>query len=340
MSKELEKYEDVVLSSRVRLARNLSGALFPNKMDNNMAEEVKNKVFGSFYQDRDKISVADLTAVNRQAFVEKHLSSPLLMKNEHSGLVLSKDEKIAIMINEEDHLRIQCILQGLDLHTALSIAMQEDETIHKEIAYAEDPLWGFLTACPTNVGTGLRASTMMHLPALSLQGSMQGIQQMLDENGLQLRGMYGEGSEALGHIYQVSNRSSIARSEEAIVQYVTDATLAIVERERKAREAIIHAPSITLCDRISRALGTLRYAQLLSLEEFMRLWSDVGLGIACNLLDADRKKINTLLIEAQPAQLLMAAKSQNLQEAAKLRADLCRKVLKEENENLSGTNKE
>ncbi|HHY81205.1 MAG TPA: protein arginine kinase [Clostridiales bacterium] len=281
---------DVVISSRIRLARNLANYPFPPVMKPQhaaeIAENIRNSVIGRrSSQGLSFMFIRDVPIVERQILVEKHLASQDLMQNyEVSALIMDKDEKITIMINEEDHIRMQCILPGFQLNQSWDILNSVDDMLESQVEYAFHDELGYLTSCPTNVGTGMRSSVMMHLPALTLNQQMNAILQTISKIGLTARGIYGEGSEALGSIYQISNQITLGLSEEEIINNLTIACRQIIDKERMARKALWDANGIQFEDALWRAYGILLNARVLELKEFMALLSQVRLGVSLGLI--------------------------------------------------------
>ena len=221
------------------------------------------------------------------------------MKN--AGILLNNNEDVAIMINEEDHLRIQVMKPGFNLEDALTEASNLDDKISEKIKYAYNEKYGYLTACPTNVGTGLRASVMLHLPALRLIGKIDRVLDVVNKVNLNVRGVYGEGSEAIGDLYQVSNKASLGLSEEEVVNNVKGIVQKLIEQERKARE-YLKSKGIDFEDRVYRAYGSLMYAKKMSYAECAKLISMVRLGINMGIIDEiDNKKLNEISIFTKPA---------------------------------------
>ena len=232
---------DVVLSSRIRLARNLADIPFPQAMDKIDRDSVIHGVYRSIAgsdspigEEFQFLSMKDLSHVDRQILVEKHLASPDLMKyHERSAILVNWQEECSIMINEEDHIRLQCILPGYQLKRGLDYLDNIDDIIEAQLPYAFDPNLGYLTSCPTNLGTGMRASIMLHLPILATTGQMKAMLQTLAKIGVTVRGLYGEGSEVMGDIYQISNQITLGASEEEIISNLEIVTKQIVKKENK-----------------------------------------------------------------------------------------------------------
>ncbi|RKJ19482.1 ATP--guanido phosphotransferase, partial [Butyricicoccus sp. 1XD8-22] len=226
------------------------------------------------------LEIDDLKGLEKRVLVEKHLISPRLAEHAtHGAVLLSDQEDISIMINEEDHIRIQCLFPGLQISEALERANVIDNILEERIDYAFDEKLGYLTSCPTNVGTGLRASVMVHLPALILTHQMNRIIPAINQLGLVVRGIYGEGSEALGNIFQISNQITLGKSEEDIIGDLISVVQQIVAQERAAREALVKTSSIQLENKVFRSYGILANSRIIETKEASECLSDVRLGI-------------------------------------------------------------
>jgi len=249
------------------------------------------------------MDIETLPEVDRLFLIERHLISPDLLKNaSNASVLLKKDETISIMINEEDHIRMQSIQHGLDLDEAYAIASDIDSELGSKLKYSFDPQLGYLTACPTNLGTGMRASVMLHLPALKLVNGLANVFSAFSKVGFTVRGIYGEGTEALGDMYQISNRTSLGLKAEDLLQNVKRAANKIIDSEKLARENLIKNQKNEIEDRIFRSYATLKYARMLNSKEFMGLISDLKLGIYLGLLnDNDNNTADKLIIDMQPA---------------------------------------
>ncbi|MBW8350584.1 protein arginine kinase [Bacillus sp. IITD106] len=299
---------DVILSSRIRLARNFRNYKFPTLFSNEEAREIINQLkdihsdlFHS-YGVMEFLEVEELKTLQKRVLVEKHLISPRLAENaSHGAVILSENEDISIMVNEEDHIRIQCLFSGLQINEALKRANEIDDLLEEKIDYAFDENLGYLTSCPTNVGTGLRASVMVHLPALILTRQMNRIIPAINQLGLVVRGIYGEGSEALGNIFQISNQITLGKSEEDIVGDLTSVVQQIIAQERSAREALVKTSNIQLEDRVFRSYGILANSRVIETKEAAECLSDVRLGIDTGYIKHLSKNIlNELMILTQP----------------------------------------
>lgn len=329
------EHSDIVMSTRIRLARNLTGYSFPVTYKEDDALNVDKIVTGTLLDDVEGDSysymkMSELSPLERKVLVEKHLVSPQLIDPEKQGAVmLSADETVSIMINEEDHVRIQCIFPGLQLTEAYSQANAVDDSLEKKLPYAFDEQFGYLTSCPSNTGTGLRASVMMHLPALTMTKQIERIIPAMSRLGLVVRGSYGEGSKALGNVYQVSNQITLGKSEKEIIEDLESITTRLIAYERKSRDVLLEKSRIALENRLFRSLGTLKYARLLQTGEAARCLSDVRLGIDLDIIkDVDVSVLNELMIFMQPAFLQQYAKAELTQEERDIfRAKLFRERL-------------
>ncbi|MGD6818626.1 protein arginine kinase [Metabacillus sp. 84] len=300
---------DIVLSSRIRLARNIEQFRFPA-----LASDEESQNILSLFEERFSeqsfpdigsfvlLKMSDLEHVQKRVLVEKHLISPNLAEDSSfSGCLLSVNEEVSIMVNEEDHVRIQCLFPGLQVKEALEVAGRLDDWIEKEVDYAFDENRGYLTSCPTNVGTGMRASVMMHLPALALTKQMNRIVPAINQLGLVVRGIYGEGSEALGNLFQISNQITLGKSEEDIAEDLLSVVQQLIAQERSAREAVLQTSKIQLEDRIYRSYGVLANSRIIESKETARCLSDVRLGIDLGLIqNVSRNILNELMILTQP----------------------------------------
>ncbi|PLR84806.1 protein arginine kinase [Bacillus canaveralius] len=300
---------DIVLSSRVRLARNLNeftfSTLYSSEEASRILKTIEERVLtggpGSLGK-LELLKMEELQPLQKRVLIEKHLISPQLAKDSSSGAcLLSENEEVSIMINEEDHIRIQCLFPAFQLAEALDMANKVDDWMEEQVNYAFDEKLGYLTSCPTNVGTGLRASVMMHLPALVLTQQINRIIPAINQLGLVVRGIYGEGSEALGNIFQISNQMTLGKSEQDIVEDLKSVVSQLISQERSAREALAKTANIQLEDRVFRSLGTLANSRIIETKEAARCLSDVRLGIDMGFIKNVSKTIlNELMILTQP----------------------------------------
>ncbi|GEO26697.1 protein-arginine kinase [Alicyclobacillus acidoterrestris] len=329
--------DDIVISSRIRVARNIQGYPFPILQTDSHATEVIQLVeqamstmsvnqLGNY----EMVRCRDLSPLDRQVLVEKHLISPdLAQQDKHGAVVLRDDELVSIMVNEEDHIRIQCILPGMRLKESWQLATSIDDALESKLTYAFHEKYGYLTACPTNVGTGIRASVMMHLPGLALSGSIQRLLSAVSQVGLAVRGIYGEGSESYGNLFQVSNQITLGETEEEIIDNLQSVVAQLIGHERNAREQLLQRNRVQLEDRVSRSFGILAYARRMDSRETLERLSDVRLGIDLGIIQGVSAGIlKELMISTQPAFLQkyfnreLSASERDIRRAALIRERL------------------
>ena len=326
---------DIVMSSRIRLARNLADFPFISRAspaDRQEIERTLRKVVHERVSREDWLyfDVEKLDSLDRQFLVERHLISRELAESEGSRAVaISKSDQISLMVNDEDHLRIQVMRSGLDLQAVWEDINRIDDGIESDVTYAYSQQLGYLTACPTNVGTGMRCSVMLHLPALVITRQIDKVFRSLQKISLAVRGFFGEGSQAMGDFYQISNQITLGNSEQSLLKEVGAVVPVIIEYERQAREVLKKESHQHLHDRISRAYGILRSAQTISSEETMYHLSSIRMGINLGLIkDIQIPRINELFIYTQPAHLQkmrgieMDAADRNIERARYLRRHL------------------
>lgn len=301
----------IVLSSRVRLARNYEDLPFSPRITPEQSEQCVQRTLDALRDLKEAYTFYPLRGmedVEQRALVESHLISPDLLKNQEEGAVLIReDQKVAVMMNEEDHLRIQAFAPGDDLPSAARHAFAIEDALQKKLSFAFDPQLGYLTACPTNTGTGMRSSMMLHLPLLTRTQQMGKVIQLAAKIGLTLRGIYGEGSEAQGDLYQLSNQVTLGRTEKEIADMVAALARQIAEMEESARDKAREEDPSGLEDRLFRSWGLCRYARRMPLAEFMVHFSNLRLGADLGLLPIDTAACDRLLTAAQPAHVVQAA---------------------------------
>ena len=328
---ETTAQNDIAVSCRIRLARNLQGIPFPNRMTaddrRELNQRVKDAVLNGnspFAKSLKFINMSDIPEIQRYAMVERHIISPeFAAKTEESAIILSDDESISIMIGEEDHLRIQVINSGMNLKKAYDLAESVDAFLGARLNFAFDNRLGYLTECPTNLGTGLRASVMLHLPALENNGEIVGLIDSISKIGFTVRGMYGEGSKSLASLYQISNQITLGISENNALENLKVIAMQLIEKEQTARQSL---DIIKLEDICWRALGTLQNARILSSEEMINLISRVKLGIGMGIINKECSPIK-ILIEAQPFMLMQKNGSMNPTDRDIYRANMIREEL-------------
>jgi len=329
----------IVISSRIRLARNLKKYPFYMKITKEqseaMIEDIKNAVFNNqnlLNENLEYIELNKLDKVNKISMVEKHIISPALVKSiKPTALILKQDETISIMLNEEDHIRIQVIAADDNIDEVYKLSNKIDDLIEENVEYAYDNDYGYLTSCPTNVGTGMRASYMIHIPLIELTGQIKQIVQFISKFGLTIRGIYGEGSEPQGGIYQISNQITLGKKEEAIISNLKTVTSQIIEQEQKLRQKLISENYITLEDQVYRAYGLVSNAKIMALDEAMRDLSYVRLGYEMRVLEEPLplSNIYNIMINIQPANLTKyAGKNLGKDEINIVRAEFIRNQFK------------
>jgi len=328
---------NIVISSRVRLARNIDGFQFFNWAKPKEKEEILCAIRTTLEKSRFLkkslfLKMRDLTELDRQFLVERHLMSPEhIAEPEHKGLLVDDKETISIMVNEEDHLRLQVLQSGFNVVEAWRISNEIDTDLGKRVRYAFSPQWGYLTACPTNTGTGLRASIMLHLPALVMTNQIGRVFQAISKLGLTLRGFYGEGTEAIGNFFQVSNQVTMGHSESDLIDKISGIVDKLVKREESTRNMLLSKNKDEISDKIWRAYGTLKSARIITSNEAIKLLSAIRLGVDLGIADEiDKALINKLFILTQPAHLQkIEGKLLNPNQRDYKRADIIRKKLTE-----------
>lgn len=308
--KERGPWSPIVISSRMRLARNLKDFFFPHRADEKQLAEVRSLIGDVVVNDPALkeftfIPLEELSLLDRLMLLEEHLISPdFSAGGKRRAVVLSHDGQVSIMVNEEDHLRIQSLLSGLQLLETKRVVDEIDErlSVHLDFAFLEN--WGYLTACPTNVGTAMRASVMMHLPGLVMAKRMRGVVDFLSERGTAVRGLFGEGTRALGNLYQISNQITLGEAEEEIITVLSEVCREVVKEEEKARKILLKDDEMGALDGVYRALGILSYAKKVSFEEAIDLLSTLRLGVETGLLPSfDGINLNELMFLVRPAHL-------------------------------------
>jgi len=329
-------HHQIVISSRVRLARNLRNRAFPGwakKAERtSILELIRPRVEElTEMQDSFSESLQELSALERQVLVERHLiSREHAAKGVGSAVVMNRRQTLSIMINEEDHLRMQSIRSGLQLKQAFKLVDKIDSALEGKLEFAYDQRLGYLTACPTNVGTGMRASAMLHLPGLVLSELINQVIQAVGKIGLAVRGLYGEGTEAMGNLFQISNQTTLGEKEDEIINRLSKVIETIIEKEHDARQVLLQKRSNTLWDQIGRAYGVLTYAHAMASKEALNLLSIIKLGVDLGAFPEDRRlPIDELFIDTQPAHLQKSSQQKlNAEERDHLRAQIIRERLK------------
>ena len=330
------KDSDIIVSSRIRLARNIKEFPFKIKMTkedkNKLLEKVK-FITPSIGYGLKFLYLKDMDDITKMSLVEKHILSPeMALKKEQDGAILINDEEnICIMLNEEDHIRLQVFASGLDLQNTLNLAVEIDEKLDELLGFSASEKYGFLTACPTNVGTGLRASVMVHLPALKITGNLNKLLHIVNSFGMTIRGAYGEESKAKSDIYQISNNQTLGITEKEIVTNLENITKKVMEQERLARKYLAKN-SDDLEDKVYRSYGILTNARKLTSEECDNLLSDIKLGTDLGIIEElDDSKVKELMLYTKPANLQKrVGKILDANERDKNRTEVIKKIVKGE----------
>ena len=297
--------KNIVITSRIRLARNLKNYKFPTKMSDEEYEKVISEVKDAVDKQKSNYKLTymkDLSEVEKSVLIENHLISPALVeKKKAAAFILSPDEKVSIMLNEEDHIRIQTLEKGMSLKECWNESTKIDDIIEEHVDYAFDKELGYVTSCPTNIGTGMRASVMVHLPALSITNQIDKLLYGISQLGVSVRGVYGEGTKSMGHLYQISNQGTLGASEETLIDKISQMVMQIVEKEEKMREYLKKNNSFEIEDDIYRAYGLLTNARRMTAKEAMKLLSLVKLGKEMGIMQiVGERDIYNLMVKIQP----------------------------------------
>jgi len=323
-----------ILSSRVRLARNIKKYRFQQKLSSEdaklMVQEAQDSMTRAGAKMFHQMDIKALGETEQKLFLEKHIVSPEFLKgNLPQSLLVSEDQNISVMLGEEDHIRIQSVQPGDMLAKALENANQIDDLIEESVEFAFHPEFGYLTACPTNTGTGLRASFMIHLPCLERSDGIKKLLPTINRVGITLRGLYGEGTAPMGSIYQISNQTTLGKSEEDIIQGLQFVTNTVIEKENAAMEKLLSAHRGDTENTIYRAYGNLAYSRKITAKEAMDMLSLVRLGYMADLLDKPKpnKQIYQIMMEIQPGHLMgVARREMNEAERDTARANYLREI--------------
>lgn len=334
--KNEDKERDIVISSRVRLARNIKDMPFPVLLPENRARHLtktieeclnSNEGLATIFK---KFDLSELKNNEKRVLVEKHLISRELGTHWGAAVFINDGEDLSIMVNEEDHIRIQCILDGFQLYNTYEQADKMDDVLEGCMEFSFHERFGYLTSCPTNAGTGMRASVMLHLPSMTLNNQIHSMMMTLSKFGLTIRGIHGEGTQALGDLYQISNQNTMGVTEHEIIDTLHDVAREIIKKERDLRYDILQNNRIYLEDKIYRAYGILSNARSINSEESMKLLSLVRLGADLELLDQKLSVINRLLLDIQPGILASTyGEAMNDMERDRVRAEHIRRELME-----------
>ena len=337
-------YEDAVtdrgfiISARVRLARNVKKYPFRAKLTEQLAKEMVAETTASITEGRtiwanSFMNISDYSEIDNKMFIEKHIISPEFAANKQpKGLLLQEEENISIMLNEEDHIRIQTLAPGDSLVKCWESANHIDNLIEETIEFAFDKNYGYLTACPTNAGTGLRASYMIHLPLLEKSGQLKNMLPAIGKFGIAIRGLYGEGTESMGNIFQVSNQVTLGKSEEEIIEGLQNVAQNVIEKEQALRDKAMQTHRLDIENNIHRSYGILKYSRKTNLKEAMNMLSEIRLGRAMGLFYyPSPKSLYQVMMEIQPGHIQRKA-GETMDETALdvARADYLRDIFKEE----------
>ena len=326
---------DIVISSRVRLARNFSGFPFVSKADKTKRQEIidfaSEQLKMPFYSEKMTFKTLDsMQPLERSILAERYIITEKLANDcEGTAVVVTPNESLSVMINEEDHLRIQAFSSGLDISSAWQEVISIEDKFQEKVSYAFSEQYGYLTACPTNVGTGIRISAMLHLPALHITKQIEKVLNAARDMHLAVRGQHGEGSEPAGDLFQVSNQTTLGKTEEQIIEEIT--TLAIepiVEYERRAREKLLKESPVLVDDKVYRAMGILNNARLITSQEAMFFLSQLRMGVSMGKIDIPLRVINEITLLVQPAHLqFLCGNNLEASHRDQFRADLIRQKL-------------
>ncbi len=325
---------DVVVSTRIRLARNITDVPFPARMTApNDAEKVHRLAKESLLKASDfrYFRLSDMSELEKRVLVEENVISADLLRSRFGGLISNSDQSVSVMLIEEDHYRLQSLASGLDIYKAYDEADRLDNLLSEGVQYAFDEKLGFLTSCPTNVGTGLRASVMLHLPALTAAKALPRITSMIGKVGMTVRGAFGEGSAALGAFYQISNQITLGVSESEILSRLLSMANKVINFERGTRKELYSSLGIALEDRIWRAVGVLKYARRIGDAEAQKLLSDVAFGVSLGIVEGITSgELYEVMMNTRPAIIAQRDGHINPAERDAARAEIIKKVLTKE----------
>lgn len=331
----VDKEKEIVMTSRIRLARNLNNYKFPTKMTNEEALSLIRDTNNAINEDSSNLNykltyMKDLSDVEKNVLIERHLISPALAENKDKGaFLLSPDNNTSIMINEEDHIRIQTLGLGMCINECWDQGNKLDDVLEGKLNFAFDRELGYITSCPTNIGTGMRASVMLHLPALSITNQIDKLMYAVSQLGVAVRGVYGEGTKSMGHLYQISNQGTLGASELKLIDKITQIVDQIIDKEKNTRALLKKNNKEELEDEIYRAYGVLTNARSMSTDEAMKLISFVKLGKEIEIIEkVQNKDLYDLMIKAQPNNILSIANGElSVKERDIKRAELIRNEL-------------
>ncbi|HOG63126.1 MAG TPA: protein arginine kinase [Sedimentibacter sp.] len=319
------------MTSRIRLARNLKNYKLPIYMTESESNSVINEIYNavSKHENYKLTYMKDLSDVKKNSLIENHIISPALANKRNEGaFLLSPDGKTSVMINEEDHIRIQTIEDGLSLKECWKLSNEVDDIIEESVDYAFDRELGYITACPTNIGTGMRASVMLHLPALSITNQIDKLLYGVSQLGVAVRGVYGEGTKSIGHLYQISNQGTLGASEETLIDKINQIVMQIIDKEKNTREHLMKNNYDDLEDDFCRAYGLLTNARKMTVDEAMKLLSLIKLGSEMGITPMVKgKNIYQLMIWIQPNNISTIDAELSPKDRDKKRAEIIRREL-------------
>ena len=329
--------KDIAVTTRIRLARNIASLPYPRKMTKAQAEELIKTVWDAFSNSPLKNElkmhkISDLSDIEKKALIEKHLISAELCSSKIPAVaIISGDEKISIMVNEEDHLRIQVFADGLDTDSAYDTAKKVEMLLSEKLTFDKDSEFGYLTSCPTNAGTGLRASVMLHLPAITIAGSINPLLKWAANLGMTVRGLYGEGSKASGALFQLSNQITLGASEEDILSRLNAAACSLISEERRISAELFEKNEFEMKDRALRSLGILKNAYMIPSSEALSLVSNVCMGANAGIIkNIDTFSLRRALFDSMPATLILGEENLSAPERDVKRAQMLQISIKEE----------
>lgn len=307
--RKTSKDSDVVVSSRIRFARSVAGYQFPNKMSSSKLKEIVELVELAINKDKYKIfKMSDIDENTEYSLMEQHLISKEFVGNKDGAIIINSDNTIVTMVNEEDHFRIQSFESGFNVDSCYSKIVEFTNELNEKIEFAIHDKYGYLTSCPTNVGSGMRVSVMLHLPALSKIGLLSKLFDQAAGIGISVRGLYGENTQGIGYMFQISNQKTLGLSDKDIINNIKAVVTSIIEQERKARE-ILDKTNSELEDDIYRAYGILKYSRIISIEETLKCLSKLRLGISIGMIsNITLEKVQTLMVDVEPHTLRIILK--------------------------------
>ncbi len=334
MNKPIGNESDIAVTTRVRLARNIKGIPYPSNMSVASAQSLIDQVWSAFDNSPLKkelrlYHIEKLSEIEKKALIEKHLISPELCAQRVPAVaIISEDEKISVMVNEEDHIRLQVFEQGLEAEKAYDTAKKLEALLSEKLTFDYDEEFGFLTSCPTNAGTGLRASVMLHLPAISLTHSLSPLLKWAANLSMTVRGLYGEGSKASGALFQLSNQTTLGADEKDIISRFTAAACSLISEERRISAELFEKKQAEMTDKCLRSLGIIKFAYMISSSEAMNLVSNVCMGANSGIIkNIDCAKLRKALFDSMPATLVLSTREESAEARDVRRAEILQNAL-------------